>query len=167
MCLLDGRGCRQIGASRGCCYGSGTHDLLALSPTQPLPYRESEPLLCCPSVTLHRAVLLDIVGPRCSHLTLHPPPPPNMLVHLPPQVLMEDGSIQTCSRDIAVIYYLTQGWRAEEGGHLIDLEAPAGEGGFDTVRQGRCWLLLRQYLASLPAPAAVGRVAGDPVVTCS
>jgi hypothetical protein len=42
------------------------------------------------------------------------------------QVRMEDGSIQLCSRNIAVIYYLTKDWSAADGGLLIDHEAPAG-----------------------------------------
>lgn len=36
-------------------------------------------------------------------------------------VKMEDGSIVECSRDIAVIYYLTKDWTAELGGALVDL----------------------------------------------
>lgn len=39
---------------------------------------------------------------------------------------MDDGSIQLCSRNIAVIYYLTKDWTAADGGLLIDLEAPGG-----------------------------------------
>lgn len=39
---------------------------------------------------------------------------------------MDDGSIQLCSRNIAVIYYLTKDWSAADGGALIDLEAPGG-----------------------------------------
>jgi Rps23 Pro-64 3,4-dihydroxylase Tpa1-like proline 4-hydroxylase len=39
---------------------------------------------------------------------------------------MDDGSMQLCSRNIACIYYLTQGWTAADGGHLVDLEAPGG-----------------------------------------
>jgi Rps23 Pro-64 3,4-dihydroxylase Tpa1-like proline 4-hydroxylase len=55
---------------------------------------------------------------------------------------MEDGSIQTCSRDIAVIYYLTRGWREEEGGHLVDLEAPAGGAAYSTAAV--VWEILQQ-----------------------
>jgi Rps23 Pro-64 3,4-dihydroxylase Tpa1-like proline 4-hydroxylase len=39
---------------------------------------------------------------------------------------MEDGSIQLCSRNIAVIYYLTKDWSAADGGLLIDHEAAGG-----------------------------------------
>lgn len=39
---------------------------------------------------------------------------------------MEDGSIQLCSRSIAVIYYLTKDWTAADGGLLIDHEVPGG-----------------------------------------
>uniref|UniRef100_A0A383W562 Fe2OG dioxygenase domain-containing protein n=1 Tax=Tetradesmus obliquus TaxID=3088 RepID=A0A383W562_TETOB len=42
------------------------------------------------------------------------------------QVLMDDGSMQLCSRTIACIYYLTHGWSEADGGHLVDLEAPGG-----------------------------------------
>jgi hypothetical protein len=37
-------------------------------------------------------------------------------------VQLEDGGILECSRDIAVIYYLTKDWAAELGGALIDLQ---------------------------------------------
>jgi Rps23 Pro-64 3,4-dihydroxylase Tpa1-like proline 4-hydroxylase len=40
------------------------------------------------------------------------------------QVMMDDGSTQLCSRNIACIYYLTRGWSEADGGHLVDLEAP-------------------------------------------
>eukprot|EP00882_Tetradesmus_deserticola_P015103 GHRQ01016079.1.p1 GENE.GHRQ01016079.1~~GHRQ01016079.1.p1 ORF type:complete len:321 (+),score=104.82 GHRQ01016079.1:337-1299(+) len=42
------------------------------------------------------------------------------------QVMMDDGSMQLCSRSIACIYYLTKGWSDADGGHLADLEAPGG-----------------------------------------
>ncbi|KAF8067273.1 Telo2 [Scenedesmus sp. PABB004] len=42
------------------------------------------------------------------------------------QVRMEDGSVERCSRSVAVIYYLTLGWAPELGGALVDLEAPGG-----------------------------------------
>jgi hypothetical protein len=32
----------------------------------------------------------------------------------------------TCSRTIAVIYYLTKGWQPEYGGLLVDMEAQGG-----------------------------------------
>jgi Rps23 Pro-64 3,4-dihydroxylase Tpa1-like proline 4-hydroxylase len=35
---------------------------------------------------------------------------------------MDDGRVVECSREVAVIYYLTKGWRSEWGGHLLDLE---------------------------------------------
>mmetsp|Transcript_17382 Transcript_17382/g.29791 ORF Transcript_17382/g.29791 Transcript_17382/m.29791 type:complete len:484 (+) Transcript_17382:80-1531(+) len=41
-------------------------------------------------------------------------------------VKMEDGKIMLCSRDIACIFYLTQDWKAEYGGLLVDLESPEG-----------------------------------------
>lgn len=42
------------------------------------------------------------------------------------QVCMDDGSIQLCSRNVAVIYYLTKDWAADDGGLLIDHEAAGG-----------------------------------------
>ncbi|KAF5837246.1 hypothetical protein DUNSADRAFT_4637 [Dunaliella salina] len=42
------------------------------------------------------------------------------------QVLLEDGQIITCSRDIAVIVYLSPNWSKEQGGVLLDLEAKPG-----------------------------------------
>lgn len=42
------------------------------------------------------------------------------------QVKLDDGSIQMCSRDIAVIYYLTKDWTLGMGGALVDLEDPGG-----------------------------------------
>lgn len=35
---------------------------------------------------------------------------------------LEDGKMVLCSRDIAVIYYLTEEWTREDGGLLLDLE---------------------------------------------
>ena len=37
-------------------------------------------------------------------------------------VMMEDGGVVQCSRDVAIIYYLTKGWDREKGGILIDKE---------------------------------------------
>lgn len=37
-------------------------------------------------------------------------------------VKMDNGSIVKCSRDIAIIFYLTRDWKKEYGGLLIDLE---------------------------------------------
>lgn len=39
---------------------------------------------------------------------------------------MDDGSVQLCSRSIACIYYLTKDWSENDGGQLLDLEAPGG-----------------------------------------
>lgn len=47
-------------------------------------------------------------------------PVPPVLV----QVMMDDGTVQLCSRNIACIYYLTKDWTAADGGQLVDLEAP-------------------------------------------
>lgn len=38
------------------------------------------------------------------------------------KVMMNDGEVVECSRDIAVIYYLTKDWREEYGGVLVDIE---------------------------------------------
>ena len=37
---------------------------------------------------------------------------------------MEDGSVQQCDRDIALILYLTKDWHASKGGVLIDRGPP-------------------------------------------
>jgi len=42
------------------------------------------------------------------------------------QVLLEDGRVISCSRDIAVIVYLSPQWSKEQGGVLLDLEAKPG-----------------------------------------
>jgi hypothetical protein len=42
------------------------------------------------------------------------------------QVMMDDGSIQLCSRTIACIYYLTKHWKQEDGGALVDHGAAGG-----------------------------------------
>ena len=36
-------------------------------------------------------------------------------------VMVEDGSVVKCSRDVALIYYLTQDWKTEYGGVLVDV----------------------------------------------
>jgi hypothetical protein len=36
--------------------------------------------------------------------------------------LVQDGSVQLCSRSIAIIYYLTKDWDAGAGGLLVDLQ---------------------------------------------
>ncbi|KAJ9509626.1 hypothetical protein QJQ45_011374 [Haematococcus lacustris] len=41
-------------------------------------------------------------------------------------VLMDDGAVVSCSRNIALIVYLTRDWQPEYGGLLLDLEAPGG-----------------------------------------
>lgn len=38
------------------------------------------------------------------------------------EVLMDDGTVIQCSRDIAVIYYLTKDWDKEHGGALVDCQ---------------------------------------------
>lgn len=49
-----------------------------------------------------------------------------------------DGKVKVqCSRDIAVIYYLTKDWSASYGGHLIDI--PTGEHACVCVAKGRAW----------------------------
>lgn len=40
--------------------------------------------------------------------------------------MMDDGSIQLCSRTIACIYYLTKHWKQEDGGALVDHGAAGG-----------------------------------------
>jgi Rps23 Pro-64 3,4-dihydroxylase Tpa1-like proline 4-hydroxylase len=39
------------------------------------------------------------------------------------KVTMDNGNIITCSREYALIYYLTKDWKKEYGGLLVDLEA--------------------------------------------
>ncbi|GFH11343.1 Fe2OG dioxygenase domain-containing protein [Haematococcus lacustris] len=39
---------------------------------------------------------------------------------------MDDGAVVSCSRNIALIVYLTRDWQPEYGGLLLDLEAPGG-----------------------------------------
>jgi hypothetical protein len=36
-------------------------------------------------------------------------------------VMLDDGARITCSRDIAVIYYLTKDWKESDGGTLVDI----------------------------------------------
>jgi len=43
------------------------------------------------------------------------------------EVTMADGLVQLCSRDIAVVLYLTPGWREEWGGQLVDEPGGPGE----------------------------------------
>lgn len=40
-------------------------------------------------------------------------------------VQMDSGAVVSCSRDVAVIYYLTKGWEERMGGVLVDLETGA------------------------------------------
>lgn len=58
------------------------------------------------------------------------------------QVLMDDGNIVTCSRDVALIVYLTKDWKEEYGGLLVDLEAQGGSKTYVPEVSMRCHLHL-------------------------
>jgi hypothetical protein len=48
-----------------------------------------------------------------------PPPPPSLPCR---QVITPGGQPEQCSRDVALIYYLTQGWQEAYGGVLVDCQ---------------------------------------------
>ncbi|MEW5301765.1 MAG: hypothetical protein WDW36_004603 [Sanguina aurantia] len=70
------------------------------------------------------------------------------------EVRLEDGGIQVCSRDIAVIYYLTKDWRLDMGGALVDLEDPGGHRTYVPIYNSAVVFLVPRFHQVTPVTAA-------------